>query len=149
MVGWLGIHPYGLPPLPSSPHRPAPGSRVQGAPACRCTLQPKPPLAPAAAIPTPNPPTPPPPRAPCPPPSPPWHPHGAGVGHCLHDDKPELVHAELLPWLEGVMGAQCPEVPQAEAAAAAAATPAPAGVEPPASVVVVAAAAEAVTATES
>ncbi|GLC39668.1 hypothetical protein PLESTB_001862600 [Pleodorina starrii] len=25
------------------------------------------------------------------------------VGHCLHDDKPELVHAELLPWLERVM----------------------------------------------
>jgi len=26
-----------------------------------------------------------------------------GVGHCLHDDKPELVHAELLPWLERVV----------------------------------------------
>lgn len=25
-----------------------------------------------------------------------------GVGHCPHDDFPELVHAELLPWLEGV-----------------------------------------------
>jgi hypothetical protein len=24
----------------------------------------------------------------------------ADVGHCLHDDKPELVHAELVPWLE-------------------------------------------------
>jgi hypothetical protein len=23
----------------------------------------------------------------------------ADVGHCLHDDKPELVHSELLPWL--------------------------------------------------
>lgn len=22
-----------------------------------------------------------------------------GVGHCPHDDKPELVHAKLLPWL--------------------------------------------------
>lgn len=25
------------------------------------------------------------------------------VGHCLHDDRPELVHGELLPWLEAVM----------------------------------------------
>ncbi len=24
----------------------------------------------------------------------------AGVGHCLHDDRPEVVHGELLPWLE-------------------------------------------------
>lgn len=23
-----------------------------------------------------------------------------GVGHCPHDDRPELVHARLLPWLE-------------------------------------------------
>lgn len=23
----------------------------------------------------------------------------AGVGHLLHDDRPDLVHAELLPWL--------------------------------------------------
>ncbi|KAG2451648.1 hypothetical protein HYH02_003428 [Chlamydomonas schloesseri] len=25
------------------------------------------------------------------------------VGHCLHDDRPELVHSHLLPWLEDVM----------------------------------------------
>ncbi len=24
------------------------------------------------------------------------------VGHCPHDDRPELVHASLLPWLEGL-----------------------------------------------
>ena len=23
-----------------------------------------------------------------------------GVGHCPHDDKPDLVHAKLLPWLD-------------------------------------------------
>ncbi|GIL55352.1 hypothetical protein Vafri_10904 [Volvox africanus] len=28
------------------------------------------------------------------------------VGHCLHDDKPDLVHSELLPWLEKVMAGQ-------------------------------------------
>ena len=27
-----------------------------------------------------------------------------GVGHCPHDDAPELVHAELLPWLASVHG---------------------------------------------
>jgi hypothetical protein len=26
----------------------------------------------------------------------------AGVGHCLHDDKPELVHSELVPWLASI-----------------------------------------------
>ena len=28
----------------------------------------------------------------------------AGVGHCHHDDAPELVHAELLPFLASVHG---------------------------------------------
>ncbi|KXZ52412.1 hypothetical protein GPECTOR_9g456 [Gonium pectorale] len=48
------------------------------------------------------------------------------VGHCLHDDKPELVHAELLPWLERLMEGQ----PNCEAPAAAVAQAAEPAVEP-------------------
>lgn len=29
-------------------------------------------------------------------------PRAAGVGHCPHDDAPDLTHNELLPWLEAV-----------------------------------------------
>ena len=35
-----------------------------------------------------------------------------GVGHCPHDDRPDLVHDRLLPWLDGLP-------PPAAAAAAA------------------------------
>ncbi|GFH30399.1 predicted protein, partial [Haematococcus lacustris] len=48
------------------------------------------------------------------------------VGHCLHDDKPELVHAQLLPWLAALHGESssgCKEV----AGTAMAATPKTAG----------------------
>jgi pimeloyl-ACP methyl ester carboxylesterase len=34
-----------------------------------------------------------------------------GVGHCPHDDRPDLVHDKLLPWLQGL-----PAAPAAEAA---------------------------------
>lgn len=29
-----------------------------------------------------------------------------GVGHCPHDDRPDLVHARLLPWLSGLQTLQ-------------------------------------------
>ena len=38
-----------------------------------------------------------------------------GVGHCPHDDRPDLVHDRLLPWLDGL------PPPAAEAAGAVAA----------------------------
>lgn len=38
-----------------------------------------------------------------------------GVGHCPHDDRPDLVHGRLLPWLDGL-----PPLPAAEVATAAA-----------------------------
>uniref|UniRef100_A0A0D9WGL3 AB hydrolase-1 domain-containing protein n=1 Tax=Leersia perrieri TaxID=77586 RepID=A0A0D9WGL3_9ORYZ len=41
-----------------------------------------------------------------------------GVGHCPHDDRPDLVHAKLLPWLQGL--------PSSSSAAAAAPETAPA-----------------------
>lgn len=33
-----------------------------------------------------------------------------GVGHCPHDDRPDLVHQKLLPWLEELPSATEPEV---------------------------------------
>ncbi|KAF0922696.1 hypothetical protein E2562_001093 [Oryza meyeriana var. granulata] len=36
-----------------------------------------------------------------------------GVGHCPHDDRPDLVHAKLLPWLDGLPSAAAPAPAQA------------------------------------
>lgn len=43
------------------------------------------------------------------------------VGHCPHDDRPEKVHAELLPWLERVMATPRQAPPAAGAGTAPAA----------------------------
>ncbi|GFR45958.1 hypothetical protein Agub_g7427, partial [Astrephomene gubernaculifera] len=40
------------------------------------------------------------------------------VGHCLHDDRPDLVHSELLPWLEGVVAGRDSTPAASEAASA-------------------------------
>ncbi|WVZ98574.1 hypothetical protein U9M48_044001 [Paspalum notatum var. saurae] len=39
-----------------------------------------------------------------------------GVGHCPHDDRPDLVHERLLPWLGGLPPLPAPEVAGAAAA---------------------------------
>ncbi|EFJ39899.1 hypothetical protein VOLCADRAFT_108436 [Volvox carteri f. nagariensis] len=68
------------------------------------------------------------------------------VGHCLHDDKPDLVHGELLPWLDKVMAGQ-PTCGGGDVAAGTAAAPGvqePVGMMAAATTAAAAAAAEAV-----
>lgn len=74
----------------------------------------------------------------------------AGAGHCLHDDMPDAVHAQLLPWLDALPGSsmrstassgadrRCVEAPAAKAPSATPPSPlTPAAAAPRVAVTVV------------